>query len=520
MSEAIKKKAVIYCRVSHPKQMREGHGLESQETRCREYARMQGYEVVHAYHEAGITGKLLDRPQMQAMLAFLKKHKRKESYIVIIDDISRLARNIEAHIKLRTAIQEAGGKLESPSIEFGEDSDSRLVEHLLASVAAHQREKNAEQVKNRMRARALNGYWVASPVPGYVYKKVAGHGKMLVRDEPVASVVQEALEGFASGRFETQGEVKRFLEASPCYPKDRNGGVHYQRVNDLLTRVLYTGRLTFPKWGIHNHPGKHEPLISFETYQAIQRRLNTQAKVPARKDLNADFPLRGFVTCSCGQVLTAGWSRGRKGRMYGYYLCQRRGCEHYGKSVRKDELEGAFENLLMDVRPTGNLLAVAEEMFHEVWKHRIRTKEQAAASIEQELVKTDRQIVQLMDRVVAAEGGPIVSAYERRIEELEEKKIILGEKIAKCGSALPDFERHSRTAFAFLSNPHKLWASERLEDKRAVLKLIFTDKLPYHRFEGYRTAKTTLPFKVLERFKRGRYDVVGPEGLEPSTNGL
>ncbi|MEM6974059.1 MAG: recombinase family protein [Pseudomonadota bacterium] len=35
--------ALIYCRVSDKKQKTEGHGLESQEHRCRAYAEERGY---------------------------------------------------------------------------------------------------------------------------------------------------------------------------------------------------------------------------------------------------------------------------------------------------------------------------------------------------------------------------------------------------------------------------------------------------------------------------------------------
>ena len=35
------------------------------------------------------------------------------------------------------------------------------------------------------------------------------------------------------------------------------------------------------------------------------------------------------------------------------------------------------------------------------------------------------------------------------------------------------------------------------EDKRAVLKLIFADRLAYKRNEGFRTANLSLPFKAL-----------------------
>jgi len=44
---------------------------------------------------------------------------------------------------------------------------------------------------------------------------------MLVRDELLAAIIQEALEGYASGRFQLQVEVKRFLESHPEYPCDR-----------------------------------------------------------------------------------------------------------------------------------------------------------------------------------------------------------------------------------------------------------------------------------------------------------
>lgn len=310
MKESKNQKAVIYCRVSSAKQTTRGDGLSSQETRCREFARYKGHDVVGVFTDDA-SGGLIDRPGMLSMLAFLRNH-RAEQPVVIIDDISRLARGVEAHIRLRTAIGSAGGKLQSPSIEFGDDSDSILVENLLASVSQHQREKNAEQTLNRMQARARNGYWVFQAPAGYKYVRGSGSGKVLVRDEPLASIVTDALEGYASGRFDTQVEVKRFLEQFPYLPRDRNNEIRNQRVTDLLTQVLYAGYVDVPKWGIRLQPAKHEPLISFETFQKMQARLKGPAKVPARRDLNADFPLRGFVTCGhCGKPMTACWSKGK-----------------------------------------------------------------------------------------------------------------------------------------------------------------------------------------------------------------
>ena len=42
-------KAIIYCRVSSKGQETDGHGLESQETRCRQHAQTKGYEVAAVF---------------------------------------------------------------------------------------------------------------------------------------------------------------------------------------------------------------------------------------------------------------------------------------------------------------------------------------------------------------------------------------------------------------------------------------------------------------------------------------
>ena len=509
------KSAVIYCRVSSAKQVKEGHGLESQDTRCREYAKLKKYEVVKAFHDEGVSGGMIDRPKMQELLSFLKKNKN-EKHAVIIDDISRLARGLEAHLELRAAIAQAGGKLESPSIEFGEDSDSRLVENLLASVSQHQRQKNAEQVKNRMRARTMNGYWVTMAPVGYRYKNVAGHGKMLVRDEPLATIVQEALEGFAFGRFETKSEVKRFLETHPTYPRNNKGEVHLQRVDNLLRRVTYAGYITMPEWDLHFLPGKHEPIISLETWQKIQERLDGNSKAPVRKDLRSDFPLRGFVLCDhCGKPMTSCWSRGRNSE-YPYYFCDTKDCSAYRKSVRKEQIEADFLSLLQSLCPAEKLILIAKEMFKDCWEARNLNKNGESITLKAEFQAIERKEAQLLDRLLETEDANLCSVYENKVKELGMRKILLKEKIEANNRPQQTFNEIYRTAFDFLKNPQKLWVSGDIVTQRIVLKLTFAEKVRYSKKEGFRTALTTCPFRFFRDFVPSRYLVVTPAGFEPA----
>ena len=59
---------------------------------------------------------------------------------------------------------------------------------------------------------------------------------------------------------------------------------------------------------------------------------------PANANVSVlDFPLRGAVVCGhCSTPLTACWSKGRMS-YHPYYLCRQRGCEAYGKSIRREK---------------------------------------------------------------------------------------------------------------------------------------------------------------------------------------
>ena len=515
MRDNKQQQAVIYCRVSSIKQTKDGDGLRSQETRCRDFAARKGYTVTDVFQD-DVSGSLVDRPGMKAMLASLRK-RRTQGVVVVIDDVSRLARGLQAHLELRGLIAGAGGTLESPSIEFGEDPDSLLVENLLASVSQHQRQKNGEQTRNRMRSRVLNGYWVFQAPLGYRYQRVTGRGMMLKRVEPVASILAEGLEGYASGRFETQADVMRFFQAHPLFPKDRAGRVHSQRVANVLNQCCYAGYVEAPNWDVARRPGQHEGLVSYETFERIQNRLAGVNRLPKRQNLNADFPLRGFVLCAdCGTPLTACWSTGNVKR-HPYYLCPKRGCASYGKSIRRDIVQGEFESLLKSVQPTEGLFRVATAMFKDLWAHRLGHAAAQRKALETQLAKIEGQVSQLLARILDASVPAVIGAYEEKVRTLESDKLLIKERLASAGRPASTFDDTLRTALGFLANPWKLWSSERLEDRRAVLKLAFAERLSYKRNEGFRTANLSLPFKVLAGFLPGQNEMARPEGFEPPT---
>ncbi len=472
------------------------------------------YDVVEVFSD-DMSGKFERRPAMDRMLAFLRLHKQ-GSVVVIIDDISRFARNVQAHIKLRETLADAGGILESPSIEFGEDSDSRLVEHMLASVAQHQREKNAEQTSNRMKGRMMNGYSVFCAPIGYRYKKTGSHGKLLTRDESVASIIKEGLEAYASGRIASQAELKRFFEAQPEFPKDLpNGQIRQQKISDMLNRVIYAGYIEHEPWGITRRQGHHEPIISLETFTQIQARKNARAVAPARKDINFDFPLRGALNCACcDEPMTSCWSKSSTGKRYPYYWCQSRDCTEYRKSIRAEKIDASFKDILIAMTPSQNLLSIVTSMLKDAWSQRMDQAKHAKAAITRNIAKLDQQQDALLERLVETSNPKVIKALEAKISNLEEEKLLLADKQQQ--KAKP---KHSKAEIfellkVFLSSPWNIYESGNLALKKTVLRTAFAAPLAYDRKQGFRTPQTTVIFRFLEKIT-AKCEMVHPTGFEP-----
>jgi len=511
-------RAVIYCRVSSKRQSTEGSGLESQEHRCRDYAASKGY-VVDAVFPDDVSGggDFIKRPGMVALLAYLDAMPN-ENYIVIFDDLKRYARDTEFHLKLRRIMAERGATRECLNFNFEDTPEGKFIETMLAAQGELEREQNGRQVVQKMKARLEQGFWVFGAPVGYRYGKSKFGGKQLFRDEPVASIIQEALEGYAAGRFQTQAEVKRFLDCHPLYPKDKNGVVHNTRVAELLTRPTYAGYIEAPNWGISLRKGHHEPVISYQTFLKIQDRIKQGAYAPARKNINADFPLRGFVICSdCETPLRSCWSRGKR-QHHPYYLCQNKTCSSYGKSIRRSDMEGQFETILQRMQPTPSLLQILKTMIEHAWAQRAAQAKNWKACMHKELQKLDAQIDTFLDRIVESDNQTTIKAYERKVSELQKQKLSMADKIENGMQTSKPFEEVLEHATSFLANPYMLWKSGNLELQKLVIKLAFTARLPYCRINGYRTPKTSLPFKMLASISNAKKGLVELSGIEPLTS--
>jgi len=517
MTNNSKQRAVIYCRVSSKSQESEGHGLESQETRCRQHAEVKGYEVAMVFPDT-VTGggDFIQRPGMRSLLSFLDAYPG-ERFVVIFDDLKRYARDVEFHIKLRREMDTRGARRECLNFNFDNSPEGKFIETIMAAQGQLEREQNGRQVAQKMKARMQSGYWIHTAPVGYKYQTVKGCGKMLLPDEPLATVVRDAFEGYAMGRFETQAEVQRFFETFPDFPRNSKGEITRQRVKDVLTNPLYTGYIFSDTYGIDWLKGHHEQLITVSTFEKAQERLQGIPKAPVRKNVGDDFALRGFVCCAdCGTPLRSSWSKG-KTKSYAYYLCQTKGCASYGKSIARDKIEGDVGVMIKRLEPSKKLIVLAKAMFRHVWDQRRAQAKEAIQSGKVQLRALDQQIETLLSRIMDSSNATVIGTYETKISTLEKQKIILGEQLARQTEPKGTYEEKLEPVLTFLANPWKLWETGHTALRRTVLKLVFADRIQYDRFEGPRTPQITLPFKALEKITDQRVCFGAGEGTRTPT---
>ena len=509
---------LIYCRVSSTKQKTEGHGLDSQELRCRQYAERQGYNVEAVFpDDVSGGGDFMKRPGMVALLSYLDA-KPQENFVIVFDDLKRFARDRDFHFSLRRALAIRGARPECLNFNFDDTPEGEFVETIFAAQGQLEREQNKRQVIQKMTACVDRGRYVFSPPIGYKYADVNGTS-MIVPDEPNASIVRECLEKFASGVFQAPVEVQRHMSAQPSTPKGKNGKVNINLVTGMLRRPLYAGLIRIEKWGGRLQQGGHEPLVSIETWRRVQDRLEQGANAPARKDLSDSFPLRGFVACSeCGQAMTAGFSRGRSAS-YPYYFCQQKACAQYRKSIRGEKVEGEFAELLRSLAPSPKLYALMRAMLAKAWEIRSGAASVRRGRAASDLARLEKKIDQMMDRLVETDAAPMIAAYESKIRKMEEQKAVLREQaMRKNNEPKIGFEEIYRTALGFLANPLQVWENGDITLKRMVLRMTFGEKLRYCRDQGYRTAGIALPFTLFGAHGAPELDMVEPGGIEPPTS--
>ncbi len=493
------KKALIYCRVSSERQVNEGHGLDSQEARCMRRAAELGLEVDHVFRDEGVSGRLFDRPAMHKLIGYIDEHPI-NNFVVIFDDLSRFARDVRAHIKLRREFDSRGVQLNCLNLNLEDTEEGELVEYMMASVHQYDVKKNRRQVLQKMGARLEAGYWPFASKKGYTTTAVTGHGKMQIRNHE-GDVLAEAMEGFASGLYTRKIDVVRFLMSTGFWTKQR-AEKYITKITEILKDPFYAGYIEYPAWDVERVKGKHEGIISLETFELIQKRLSkTDFNKRVRIDISPDFPLRGLIIHDeCKGHITSGYYPNGKGSRYRKYVCHTKNCPTYNKPFTADIVEERFDAVLKGGALKKEIDAVVKEMFNRVWKDEVGKLQRGEDSLEQQKRAHENKLAGLTDLLLKAKTDPVKKNLEKQIEdEASELERITNQSISGVDLQIP-YQTALVKVTLLLKKPDVAWKKLNIHEKHGLFFFLFQEKLSYSITEGYQTQEIPYSARLFSDF--------------------
>lgn len=181
-------KTIIYTRVSHQEQAKNGLSLENQLDRCRKYCAFKEFDIIGEICDEGVSGfKTSGRKGWEEMMGLVES---KKIDAVVCYSLSRFARNTAATILAIEKMNKKG--VEFHSITESIDTNSatgKLFLTMIAAFAEFERTMTGERIKSVLDMKKKKGEAMGSV--SYGYKR---EGKMLVEDETEQGIIRYIVE--------------------------------------------------------------------------------------------------------------------------------------------------------------------------------------------------------------------------------------------------------------------------------------------------------------------------------------
>ena len=322
--------AVTYQRVSTKEQASkggrdEGFSIPAQrEANAKKAASLEA-RVVAEFVDAGESARSANRPDLQRMLEYVESH---QVTYCIVHKVDRLARNRLDDVEIHRRLVEAGVTLVSATENIDETPSGTLLHGIMSSIAEFYSKNLANEVTKGLNQKlATGGTPMRAPI-GYLNvrkKDEQGREYRTVDIDPErAPLIRWVFEQYATGDrtvVDLLAEVTaRGLTTVPT-PKRPSGPMARSSFFKLLRNPYYIGII---RYNGAEHPGAHEPLIEVDTWEQVQRLLDSR-KIASERRRTHDHYLKGTLFCgSCGSRMKLDFPANKQGIRYAYYVCSGR----------------------------------------------------------------------------------------------------------------------------------------------------------------------------------------------------
>ena len=473
------KRAVSYIRVSTREQAQrggseEGFSLPAQREANKRKAQSMGALVVKEFADRGESARSANRPELQKMLAYLKQDGGID--YVIVHKLDRLARNRADDVEINRAFEEAGVRLVSTSENIDQTPGGMLLHGIMSSIAEFYSRNLANEVMKGMGEKARNGGTLGKAPLGYMNVRARDENGREVRtialDEERAPLIRLAFTEYATGNW-TVRQLADHLNtlglSIPPTPRRPAKPITATRLHEILRHPYYKGIVTFQ--GVE-YPGKHEPLVDSQTWQAVQTILASR-RYGERQRIHNHF-LKSTVVCGqCGARLSVQNAKNSKGTIYPYFVCARR-CRLHDctfTAVLIDVVEDRMSDLYRAIELSAEDRTQIEHYLHD-----------ELAQIEGDRAKAVRSLTTRRTNIEDRRRRLLHAHYEGAVplDLLKEEQAELSTELSQIERQLAAYQadaaevrQHLTQALDLLEDCHRLYSAAPAHLKKLLNQVFF-----------------------------------------------
>lgn len=422
--ETVKKiKAVIYCRVSSREQEETGYSLPAQEKYLMEYASRpeNDYDVVKVFQISESAGGKIKRKIFHEMMDYIREN---EINVVIVETTDRLTRNFADVITIDAWVMDDEKNQihltkEGCVLHKNSKSHEWFMWRVKVATAEYYIRLLSENVQKGQKEKIAQGWLPTTPPLGYKTIGEKGH-KIHVVDDEVAPYIKKMFELYASGNFSTQALGDKMYDLGF---RSRSGGrVVKSKIHKLLCEPFYYGRFV---WKGKEYAGKHEPIISRDLFEQVQKRMRRVSAPYHRTHL---VELRGKINCGkCRKMVS--WEH-QKGRYYGSCKNCKAQLDEKKKYAEYDAVESQLLTHIGSIAPKNDkVLAVLEKALKESHSEEIAYHDAQVNGINASLERIQQRKRAMyddrLDRRITTEF------YDEKMNEFNSEEEVLTESLRK-----------------------------------------------------------------------------------------
>lgn len=351
-----KVKYVLYARKSTESDEKQALSIDSQVKEMLQIAERENLEIIDVRRESHSAKDSGQRPVYKEILTDIRSGRFNGILTWAPDRLSRNAGDLGSLVDMMD--QGLLHEIKTYGQSFKNSPNEKFLLMILCSQAKLENDNKSINVKRGLRTRVEMGLWPGPAPTGYLKEKRLDRKCQTYIDPERGQIIKEMFEKVAYQKW-TGRKIYHWLKFDINF-KTANGNKNLSLGNifRLLNTPFFYGEFEWPRGSDNWYKGDHEPLISKELYNLVQKQMNSYQLVQSKSLNNKEFAFTKLISCGlCDSGITADekfktLKNGSVNR-HVYYMCSKskdKNCknEYINETDLIKELQKVVDNINID----------------------------------------------------------------------------------------------------------------------------------------------------------------------------